>query len=411
MLQPRSKHHLGIVLALLALAAVGCARPRLSYRELQQPKEPPPRPPEMILSGRQVTEDVDLVSYAMERGYGGRAFVPERSWDQLRKRLALLRGRGSTVERFCDELADALWQLPDGHLSAYRESIADGSYRKCGTLFKQIERKATVGQNYAAEEKGKAWRVDSVSSGGAKLGIIAIKDLPLNADPAWRGYDEATAALLDSDGILIDLRGNGGGDDSRAYQLASQLIDEPIESTMIRIAQRQTPESLTLRMNSLDRMDRQADGARFPHVAKLYDEFQKRRTEAVGSSRQQYEVVELKPFVRRLGPHAFRGRVAILVDAECASSCETGLRALRYHPRARVFGQRTGGFLDFGEVGPLTLPNSGIRTFIPTKHFEYESGQFYDKVGLAPDVDVPDGANAFDPAIAWLRREVEKAQH
>jgi hypothetical protein len=37
--------------------------------------------------------------------------------------------------------------------------------------------------------------------------------------------------------------------------------------------------------------------------------------------------------------------------------------------------------------------------------------KMFRKIGLAPDVDVPDGTNAFDPAITWLRREVEKARH
>ena len=96
------------------------------------------------------------------------------------------------------------------------------------------------------------------------------------------------------------------------------------------------------------------------------------------------------------------------MDAKCASSCESSLEVLREHPKARVFGERTAGFVHFGNVSNLSLPSSGIRIGIPTMYNEYPSGQFYDKIGFDPDINVPGGTNAFDIATAWIREQVEK---
>jgi carboxyl-terminal processing protease len=46
--------------------------------------------------------------------------------------------------------------------------------------------------------------------------------------------DEAVASMLDAPGLVIDLRGNGGGDDSVAINLANQLFDKPTQLMVAR---------------------------------------------------------------------------------------------------------------------------------------------------------------------------------
>ena len=45
---------------------------------------------------------------------------------------------------------------------------------------------------------------------------------------------EAVASMLDAPGLIIDLRGNGGGDDSVAIKLANQLFDKPTQLMVAR---------------------------------------------------------------------------------------------------------------------------------------------------------------------------------
>jgi hypothetical protein len=67
-----------------------------------------------------------------------------------------------------------------------------------------------------------------------------------------------------------------------------------------------------------------------------------------------------------------------------------------------VFGERTGGYANFGEVGTLMLPETGIEVGIPTRYYEFEGGRIVDKVGFDPDVVVSPGTDALDVVKAWL---------
>src|SRR5687767_11772784 len=96
--------------------------PAHSYRELDQPKQPPPRETESLLEVREITADLDLLVYALERGYVGRRFVPGASWADMMSRLTRLREKPASIADLCHGIADALWQLPDSHLAARRRS-------------------------------------------------------------------------------------------------------------------------------------------------------------------------------------------------------------------------------------------------------------------------------------------------
>jgi C-terminal processing protease CtpA/Prc len=110
------------------------------------------------------------------------------------------------------------------------------------------------------------------------------------------------------------------------------------------------------------------------------------------------------------GPNAFRGPVAVLVDAGCAAACESTLQALRRYPRAKVFGERTAGYVSSGDVGSLVLPNSGVEVAIPTKYFELPDNRILDKIGLEPSDPVAAGKDAFEVAAAWLVAGEAKAR-
>lgn len=372
------------------------------YKELEQPNEPASRAPEVPLDARAVNADLDLLAYALERGYAGRPFVGAAAWAEMSRRLEALRGKPATVSSLCTAIGDALWQLPDAHLGAKRRSPKGGSNVKCGTLFQQSKRTPSVGDNYGADGIAKPWTSDLLSVGHATFGVISIKELAIAEDPAWGAFNAVTTGMLSTDGLVIDLRGNSGGDDTRGVALARLLVDGPIQSGHVRTHERQTPESLTLRMNTYSTLERGPGGALAAHVKERYDRVEKERDEAARAPRAEWKVIERAGPKTALGAAAYKGSIAILVDAACASSCEGTLEALREHPKAKVFGERTAGFVQFGENGTLTLANSGLRISIPTKYFEYPSGKQYDKIGYEPDIAVGGGKNAFDAAMSWM---------
>ena len=399
----------------LAALAVSCGQsPPISPREqvkapeLQELEERTggvTREASATLTAREVDRDLDLLEYALERGYGGRPFVPPAAWAEMSRRLRALRGASTTVLELCTQIGDALWQLPDAHLSAKRRSPAERADVRCGTYFARERRRASVGDNYAVDEKKKPWIGETISVGHASFGVLAIKELPFAEDPAWEAFERVVRRFMRADGLVIDLRGNGGGDDARGRQLARWLLDGPIAPGFTRTHERRTPEAFTLRMNEMGALDRGPDGSLPPHVAKRFEAARTERDEAARSTSPEWKIVEAPKPPVTLGPKAYHGPIAILVDAACASSCEGSLQVLRTHPKARVFGERTAGFVHFGEVGAITLPSSGVRVGIPTKYFEYPGGKLYDKVGFDPDVAVGSGASAFEVSMAWMLAE------
>jgi C-terminal processing protease CtpA/Prc len=371
-----------------------------TYRDLAQQAAPPGRPGADLLHAGEVAADLDLLEYALETGYGGRRFVSALAWVAMRAKLEADRGGSFTVEDFCHDVGDALAELPDAHLLARQREESGKVVAVCGSRVSAERRTPSVGKPYAAGEKDRPWAADFLAVGHATLAVLAIHHFPSHEDPAWGGYDGILEELQRADGIVVDLRGNGGGDDSRGLQLARALTDAPPAFQFLRTHERRTPEALTLQLNGVDRSARGEGGVLAPWAAARYEAATRDRDEA--AAHPEEDRVRDAPAWTQPGPKAFHGPVAVLVDSGCASSCETTLQALRRHPGARVFGERTGGNVNFGEVGSLILPNSRVEVSIPTKYFQFPEDRLVDKIGFDPDVAVPPKQDAFEAATAWL---------
>jgi hypothetical protein len=382
-------------------AGSGKARAGLDWTVLSQvDREPDAQPPDQALDATARVHERALVHHVMERGYGGRAFVGGDAWARMMSQVDA--ATPATVGAWCDALADAFWELPDAHLRAARQSIPERFNVRCGTRAKAAARKSSVGPNRGQAPEGIPWSAGHVVQDGRTVAWLSVTSFPSHGAPEWAGFTGAVAALRQADAVVVDLRRNGGGDDTRGFELAQALKDAPAITGVVRTHLRQTPETLTLLLNTLDRMGRGPDGVLVEHLRGFYGHVEAWRTRVLQTpSAPDHEVrradAEVPP-----GPNAYRGKVAVLVDAACASSCESTLDALRRLPTARVFGERTAGFIHFGDVGSFTLPHSGIRLMVPTKFHAYPEGKLYDKVGFEPDEPVNAGTDAWDAAVKWI---------
>jgi C-terminal processing protease CtpA/Prc len=83
----------------------------------------------------------------------------------------------------------------------------------------------------------------------------------------------------------------------------------------------------------------------------------------------------------------YRGDVIVLVDRRSASSGESGPEALARALGARLVGERTGGFLEYGNMRTFVLPHTGIVMHVPTKRNYHDPPA--EGVGLPVDVYLP----------------------
>jgi carboxyl-terminal processing protease len=129
---------------------------------------------------------------------------------------------------------------------------------------------------------------------GDSLGYIRIA--------SWGGndlvaqFDRALEEFKERKGLVVDVRGNGGGSDQVADQVNGRLIDQPVVS-------------------SID-FWRQAGT----------DQFRK----TIGR-------------VQPRGPWTYRGRVAVLIDEGCASACEHFVSGIEAMGRVLLVGTPTNG--------------------------------------------------------------------
>ncbi len=346
------------------------------------------------ITGQQAGEDVGILLYGLEKGYGGRRFVPAEDFTAVKKELLVLSNASARLDvgSFCDAIGDMLWRLPDAHLSvSLREN-------KCGNSRRLARRVSSVGVN-VGKGNFKPWSLSTRRLGDKSVVVLAITKFPFKDDPGWDGYGDALKAVMASSAAIIDLRGNGGGDDSRGYELAQALLGRQPSGGAERTYRRQTPEAFALMMNFvawiIEERERGRPGR---HLSAILEKYKKQYQAAI-EGRLPEERIDVNRGTGDLGKRAYRNTIYILADAACASSCESSLEVLRSHPNAKVVGENTGGFIHFGDVGLLRLPHSGIFVRIPTTYHQYPGGKIYDKIGWEPDLRVPAGRDALDWAL------------
>ena len=78
-----SKRALSVALLFAVSGCQHAASSRFTYKDLDQQQAPQPKPGTLLLTADKVTQDIDLLLYALDRGYAGKDFVPAESWAQM----------------------------------------------------------------------------------------------------------------------------------------------------------------------------------------------------------------------------------------------------------------------------------------------------------------------------------------
>lgn len=172
----------------------------------------------------------------------------------------------------------------------------------------------------------------------------------------WRAFlADAFAQVRErkATGLILDIRGNEGGDDSVQLALAAGIVNKairfPERETRTRFAR--VPESLRTVVDSWDKSFFDWSG----EVEPITDGFFRKPNLQAGA--------EVGPF-----PDAFAGDLVVLIDAANSSSTFYLAEILKLNRLGTLIGQRTGGNqngLNGGQIAFLRLPNSGLELDIP----------------------------------------------
>ena len=343
-------------------------------------------PPPATLTAQQVMADSKLLAYTVVTGYGGKGHVPAVPFLSAIDKLDKIR-QPMTPDQLRDRVDETLLDIPDNHLKASLD-------RKTSAKRAAVIKKGEIGKNFISDPE-KVWEVRIEKKGQSQILLIAIKRFPSHKDPVWFGFIEAVQSeLKGSDIIVLDMRGNGGGDDTKGYDLATLLLGHQTVSPVQTEYYNQAPEAFVLAANGyrLTKLRLAADNEPAPNYLDDLIREQDQKFNLARDGKLPIERIETN-----IGNHslakdpAYKKPIYILMDGACASSCESSIYALETHPAVKKVGQSTGGYLHFGNIGQLVLPNSHVIVQIPTKADEYFDHRFVERVGIQPDIAVPVG--------------------
>lgn len=376
----KSSSRVGLFLGAL-LISVGCSTQRVSS--------------ENELTQKEVTNDINTLTNHLSRTYSGYWFYfNDQEKDRLNAALTAIPQGPLSVQELCKRVGAALDILPDGHLFAQ----TDGTV--CGDKPSYVD----VGQNLSSE-LNQPYLVENKVVDEIRIGVVAIRSFTNHDEPAWRDFlDQVHKIITTSDHLIVDLRGNRGGDSWFAEQLPLLVFNRSV-NPYERQKKVQTPQALQLQINAFDlqiqnyREKKRAVPKALTEHRRYFTDLQKKAQENTLP-----QVAERSfPGEPHLGDgKAFSGHLVVLIDGKCGSACEVAALNLKSDSTTFV-GVNTDGLVHFGNPGILVLPHSSIRVSIPSGFSSLRNDVFLEEKGLSPDVRLSNGEDAFSKAVEITR--------
>ena len=237
-----------------------------------------------------------------------------------------------------------------------------------------------------------AWQPDRVPPGLPTLqrladgsALLRVPTFDVDDDPAAfeRAVQQAFAGLrtMQATRLVIDVRGNTGGQSEAGATVIRPLIDRPVRQVS----------------RARERLNADNNGWFGRHGAPgTLREFDVSRE----------GLIEPLPEALR-----WRGRTAVLVDEMSYSATILFATALQDAGRATLVGRATGGHANqTGNMMPTRLPHTGFTAFIATREFVRPSGDTRAQP-VQPDIVVADDAvpghtadAVLERALSWLHQ-------
>lgn len=355
--------------------------------------------PEMITAAQEA-EDIDFLIFTLSKAYGGRKYAPDNSFAKAISTLKNISYKSSLAD-FHNQIDEALFSIPDNHLMAYYKGKI--SKKRNDYQSKSI---GQVGLNNMSDPT-KIWETRFDKIGNKKVLYISITKFPLSEDKIWNGFLPSIGSKLrQANSIVLDLRGNSGGDDTKGMELAEVLFGHPFEHAIRRQYRSQTPETVALLTNrfAINIINSKDDAQKIPDsIIKNLKESQERYGRALRKEIPEEFIRTDKGLGSRSDPvTGFKKPIYILMDRSCGSSCEFTIAAFEWHKHVIRVGENTNGTFHFSNAGIAVLPNSKVKVFVPSQYSEYHDRRFIERIGLIPNIRVSPGLDAYDVAKTMI---------
>lgn len=198
-------------------------------------------------------------------------------------------------------------------------------------------------------------------------------------------------AFQDARGLIIDVRGNGGGTRDLLTTLLPYFLDPREGPRVVNVAAKRLeagddpsdPRGLLGSSRGLFPADSPNHSPAAKQAIEAFKRgFQPKWTLPKGEFSDWHYMV-VSPTAED-GTYFYRGRVAVLVDPACFSATDVFAAAFRGVPNVILVGTPTGG--GSGQSRPVKLPRSGIELNLSSMVSFQWDGNLFDGVGVPPDL-------------------------
>jgi carboxyl-terminal processing protease len=202
------------------------------------------------------------------------------------------------------------------------------------------------------------------TQGQSNWGYGVLDGVPYFAILEWNAnairasdFDAGLERFRNAPALILDVRMNGGGTDSLAFEIAGRFAPTPVVTGYVRFRS--------------------------------------------GPSHSDFG----PPMQRTLNPRGawqYTGNVLVLIGRRCASSNESFIEAMRQLPHVTLVGDRTAG----SSGNPGAFPLAGGWSYTVSRWIEYTAdNQVIEDVGISPRVLMPTGPSEFaqgrDRVLDW----------
>jgi len=266
------------------------------------------------------------------------------------------------------------------------------------------------------ESGGQSARKTRELDGG--IGYLRIAEMSPN--PSFLAQlDEAMAKFRATRGLILDVRGNGGGSQDAVKTILPYFLTPGTPMKIINVAAYRLPVKLPQQCSEgyLGLFGR----GLHPATSSSWTEAQRKQVDTLLGgfvpewklSADKFSAWHVMAISRDTNPKAYpyTNAVVVLTDAGCFSATDNFLGALKGQPNVTLLGTTSGG--GSGRMTGYELPNTGLTLSICQMASFRANGDLFDGRGVAPDVVLESrpedhlangGDSVLDAALQRLRR-------
>ncbi len=224
------------------------------------------------------------------------------------------------------------------------------------------------------------------------VGYIKIDTWMKHEDPKEQ-FEMAMTAVKDTDGLVLDMRGNGGGVSTWGVLFANYFIAGSKEHPNQTVLERLLSETFFkvvfsgMKKEDLEPLLSSAEGIHALLTQGLKEEIDLEEVQShfkSGEYREFYRVFGLND--RTNAVETYTKPVYILMDGGSYSTTDIFITLMKEFGRATTVGVHNGA--GSGSPIPFVLPNSGLSVYVPHGRFFPPSGSMIEGRPLEPDIRV-----------------------